>query len=109
MDEIKKPFTQFEYLLSNLISRLILYLTDGFLIAGAGLLAPIFAIFVEKIGGSILEAGIASGIFSLTAGIGIFVISVNHLYLTQLILGIAAAIRVPSYDVMLTKQVNNIE
>lgn len=123
-------------LLTNLFTKLILYFTDGFLVAGAGLLAPIFAIYVENLGGGVLEAGLASGFFSFTAGIGIFIFSrfedshkkslrkfvvfgyllalfgysnylfltsVAHLYFAQFILGIAAAIRVPSYDVMLSR------
>lgn len=125
-----------QQVLSNFFTKAILYLTDGFLIAGAGLLAPIFAIFVEKLGGGVLEAGMAFAIFSFTAGIGIFIFSrfedvhrrsfekfvvlgyllaligysnylfltsVAHLYLAQFILGLAAAIRVPSYDVLLSR------
>ncbi|RLG13704.1 MAG: hypothetical protein DRN66_03685 [Candidatus Nanohalarchaeota archaeon] len=38
------------------------------LIAGA-MLGPIYALFVEKIGGSLLDASIAGGIFAFTAGI----------------------------------------
>ena len=136
MNELKNGFNGIENILSDFFTKVILYLTDGFLIAGAGLLAPIFAIFVEKLGGGVLEAGIASAIFSFTAGVGIFVLSriedahkknfekfvvlgylialigysnylfltsVIHLYIAQFILGIAAAIRVPSYDVLLSR------
>lgn len=124
-----------EQLLTHFLTRIILYLTDGFLIAGAGLLGPIFAIFVESIGGGILEAGTAVTVFALTAGMGIlffsriedsikhypqfvtvgygiaamayllyiFTDTLQELYLAQFLLGIAVAIRVPSYDVLLSK------
>lgn len=124
-----------EHLLTNLFIRTILYLTDGLLISGASLIAPIFAIFVERIGGGILEAGIAVAIYSFTAGIGIFIFSriedrvrdFRHfvvigyfvasvgyflylfvsspplLFVAQFILGIATAIRVPAYDVLLSQ------
>lgn len=117
------------------VAGAILYLTDGFLIAGTALLAPIFAIFVESIGGGIIEAGTAFTVFALTAGIGIlffsriedtsenypkfvsigyalaafayllyiFINSPWQLYFAQFILGIAAAIRVPAYDVLLSR------
>jgi MFS family permease len=39
------------------------------------LLVPIFAIFIEEIGGGIPEAGIAVAIYSLTAGLGIIFFS----------------------------------
>lgn len=132
----KSPVVQkIEHLLSHLFTRIIIYLTDGFLIAGAGLLVPIFAIFVESIGGGILEAGTAVTVFALTAGVGIlffsriedsfkhypqfvtlgygiatlayllyiFTNTLEELYLAQFLLGIAAAIRVPSYDVLISK------
>lgn len=127
-EQVRKAF-------SNLILRAILYLTDGLLITGASLIAPIFAIFVERVGGGILEAGIAVTIYSLTAGIGIFlfsriedrvrdfrhfvvigyfvaslgyflylfVSSPSLLFMVQFILGVATAIRVPAYDVLLSQ------
>lgn len=139
--EIKKnsynsPVVQkIEHLLAHFLTRIILYLTDAFLIAGAGLLIPIFAIFVETVGGGILEAGTAVTVFALTAGVGIlffsriednfkhypqfvtvgygiatlgyliyiFTTSLGQLYFAQFLLGIAAAIRVPSYDVLLSQ------
>lgn len=48
--------------------RLLLTL-DGFRIAAFGLLGPIYAIFVEKIGGDILDAGLAFAIYSITLGV----------------------------------------
>lgn len=72
-----RPFIihRVEHTLTNLFVRAILYITDGLLITGASFLAPIFAIFVEQIGGGVIEAGTAVTIYSLTAGIGIFVFS----------------------------------
>ena len=37
--------------------------------AGAGLLAPIYALYVENIGGNIVDAGIAWAIFSISMGV----------------------------------------
>jgi len=46
-----------------------LLLTASILIhAGANLLAPIYAIFIEEIGGTLLDAGIAVGIYALMKG-----------------------------------------
>jgi MFS family permease len=41
----------------------------------AGLFGPIYAIFVEHIGGSILDAGIAWAIYSIAIGVATFVFS----------------------------------
>lgn len=45
-----------------------------FLLAG-GLIAPIYAIFVEEIGGDLLAAGTAYAAFSISAGLLLFFIS----------------------------------
>jgi drug/metabolite transporter (DMT)-like permease len=49
--------------------------TDSLFVLAAGMLGPIYAIFVERIGGDILEAGGAYAAFSLASGILIFLIS----------------------------------
>ena len=50
-----------------------LLLTASILIhAGANLLAPIYAIFIEEIGGTLLDAGIAVGIYALMKGVFYF-------------------------------------
>lgn len=48
--------------------RLLLTL-DGFRIFSFGLLGPIYGIFVERIGGDILDAGIAFSVYSMVLGI----------------------------------------
>ena len=48
---------------------------DGFFILAAGLLGPIYAIFVERIGGNILDAGGAYAAFALASGTLLFLIS----------------------------------
>ena len=52
-----------------------LLLAESFSLLAAGLFGPIYAIFVESIGGDILEAGGAYAAFSLAAGVMIFLIS----------------------------------
>ncbi len=47
---------------------------------GIGLFAPIYAIYVEKIGGNILDAGIAYAIFSIVAGILIIFIGTSKFF-----------------------------
>jgi len=44
---------------------------DGFYALAFGMLAPIYAVFVERIGGDILEAGTAWAIFMIVSGIGL--------------------------------------
>lgn len=55
-------------LLFNKALRILLLTNAMVLIAGA-MLGPIYALFVEKIGGSLLDASLAGGIFALAAGI----------------------------------------
>jgi len=108
---------------------------ESFYILAAGMFGPIYAIFVERIGGHILEAGGAYAAFSLAYGILIFFISrwedhvkhqeklivigyalgsvgilgylfisaPIHLFIVQIVLGIAGAIGSPAYDSMYSK------
>jgi predicted MFS family arabinose efflux permease len=50
----------------------VLLLCDTFFLLSGALLAPIYAIFVDKIGGDILDASFTSALFMLTAGIVIY-------------------------------------
>ena len=43
--------------------------TNGLILLSSAMLAPIYAIFVEEVGGSILDAGMAAAVFALAAGI----------------------------------------
>ncbi|UCD20838.1 MAG: MFS transporter [archaeon] len=47
----------------------ILLITNGLILIAGAMLGPIFAIFAEQVGGNILEAGIAGGLFALAAGV----------------------------------------
>ena len=42
---------------------------------GAGMLGPIYAIFVEQIGGNILDAGMAWAIYAISVGISMYIFS----------------------------------
>jgi hypothetical protein len=53
----------------------LLLLTDACFIFAAGLFGPIYAIFVQRIGGDLLDAGWAWAAFTLTSGIVIFLLS----------------------------------
>ena len=55
----------------NRVLRILLG-AEGFSILAAGMFGPIYAIFVENIGGDILEAGGAYALFCLAAGILMF-------------------------------------
>lgn len=47
----------------------ILMITNMLVLTAGAMLGPIYALFVEKIGGDLLEASFAGGIFALAAGI----------------------------------------
>jgi len=53
----------------------VLLFADFFILVAAGMLVPIYAVFVEEIGGDILDASTAWAIFAFTSGILILVIS----------------------------------
>ncbi|MCD6477724.1 MAG: MFS transporter [Candidatus Aenigmarchaeota archaeon] len=53
----------------------ILLSAAGLFIVAGGLFGPIYAVFVEKIGGDLLTAGSAYGLYSISAGFLIFLIS----------------------------------
>ncbi|MBT3324442.1 MFS transporter [archaeon] len=54
--------------------KILLVASSFFMLAG-GLFGPIYAIFVEEIGGDLLTAGAAYSIFAITAGVIIYFIS----------------------------------
>lgn len=45
-----------------------LLLTNGLILVSGAMLGPIYALFVDELGGSLLDASIAGGLFALTAG-----------------------------------------
>lgn len=47
----------------------ILNITNGMILISVAMLGPIYALFVEKIGGDLMDASIAGSIFALVAGI----------------------------------------
>ena len=47
----------------------VLLITNSMILIAGGLLGPIYALFVEEVGGDILDAGIAGSIFAFVAGI----------------------------------------
>lgn len=47
-------------------------IANSFFILALGMFGPIYAIFVQEIGGDVLAAGFAWAIFMITSGIGIF-------------------------------------
>ncbi|MDO8424476.1 MAG: MFS transporter [bacterium] len=55
------------------IALKILLASDGLVILAGAMLGPIYALFVEEIGGDILTAGISFAVFSLVMGILILV------------------------------------
>jgi len=51
----------------------ILLVTNATILTASAMLGPIYALFVEKIGGSLLDASYAFGLYALTAGIITFI------------------------------------
>lgn len=47
----------------------ILLTTNALVLMAAAMLGPIYALFVQKVGGDLMEASVAGGIFALTAGL----------------------------------------
>jgi len=47
----------------------ILLSTNAMILTAAAMLGPIYALFVEKVGGDLMDASIAGGIFALVAGL----------------------------------------
>lgn len=54
--------------------RKILLLTDAFFLLSGGLLGPIYALYVQKIGGDLLDASSTFAIFMITAGVVVFLL-----------------------------------
>jgi MFS family permease len=103
-----------------------------------GLLGPVYAVFVENIGGSLLDAGIAYAIFNILTGIliitlgstkffskntrpliviGYFLFALGnigyifirtpiHLFIVQIILGLAIGILEPAWDSVYSAKLN---
>ena len=55
----------------NKALRIMLF-TNGLILLAGAMLGPIYALFVEKIGGNLMDASIAGAIFALVAGITTF-------------------------------------
>ena len=51
----------------------VLIITNGLVLVAGAMLGPIYALFVAKVGGDLLDASIAGGIFALAAGLTTFI------------------------------------
>ncbi len=51
----------------------ILLITDTLVLISAAMIVPIYAVYVAKIGGDILDAGMAAGVFASVAGITVII------------------------------------
>lgn len=51
----------------------ILLFTNSLILVAGGLLGPIYALFVNEIGGDLLDAGVTGAVFALAAGITVLV------------------------------------
>jgi len=51
----------------------ILLITDGLVLISGAMLGPIYAIYVDIVGGDLMDASIAGGIFALVAGLTVLV------------------------------------
>lgn len=47
----------------------VLLTTNGLILIASAMLGPIYALFVERIGGDLMDASIAGGLFALSAGL----------------------------------------
>lgn len=55
--------------------RKLLLITDAFYLLSGGLLGPIYALYVKKIGGDLLDASNAFALFMITAAIVVFLLA----------------------------------
>lgn len=115
----------------NMVKRFLL-LSDALYIISGSLLGPIYALYVEKLGGDILDASGTFAVFMITAGLVVFLLafwedkskhlkkfviagygiallgsigylfitSTTHLFIVQIILGFAVALKDPAYDAL---------
>jgi MFS family permease len=51
----------------------ILLLNDTLVLIASAMIVPIYAVYVDKIGGDLLDAGLAAGIFAVVAGFAVLV------------------------------------
>jgi len=51
----------------------ILLISDTLVLISGAMIVPIYAIYVKKIGGDILDAGLAAGVFAMVAGVAVLV------------------------------------
>jgi MFS family permease len=67
MDKIKTRF-KFKHFLFNKALRIML-ITNGLILIAGAMLGPIYALYVQKVGGDLLDASLAGSVFALVAGI----------------------------------------
>jgi MFS family permease len=51
----------------------ILLATDGLVMVAASMLVPFYALFVEKIGGDVLDVGIGASLFAVAGGVAVLI------------------------------------
>lgn len=117
--------------------KILLY-TNGIVLVAAAMIGPIYALFVEEIGGNLMDASFAGAAFALSAGITtllfgriadksskkslilalgyvlmglgffsyIFVESIMHLFLVQILIGLGEAIYSPAFDALYSEHIH---
>lgn len=67
--EEKPTFSlSFKKFLFNRASRILL-ITNGIILLASAMLGPIYALYVQKVGGDLLDASLAGSVFAFIAGI----------------------------------------
>lgn len=76
MDNLEKELTAIFHIKRILFNRAlrILLITNSLILLAAAMLAPIYALFVEEIGGDLFAAGLTGSAFAFAAGITVFLI-----------------------------------
>lgn len=67
MDEAPSPF-RFKKFLFNRALRILL-ITNGLILLASAMLGPIYALYVQKVGGDLLDASLAGSVFAFIAGL----------------------------------------
>ena len=85
----------------------ILLVTSGFVLLADAMIGPIYAIFVEQVGGNILTASTACAIYSIVVGLGYLIVdSPLKLFIIEVIIGLGAAIYIPAFDGVYTRHIS---
>lgn len=106
MDKIKTRF-KLKHFLFNRALRIML-VTNGLILIAGAMLGPIYALYVEKVGGDLLDASLAGSVFALVAGITVLLCGKYSDRIKQKRLIVALGYGIMGTGFLLYTQVNSV-